>query len=136
MQSYNFILVIRKPTRFSTSTSVLLDHVLVDSLNVDRAGILDYDITDHYPVFVTFPNQILKNSCFLKTISFRDYNGGNIDLFKSKISTFKFEFELFEDVNYKILYFHNTWKFLIMTLAQSKVQNQNNNYKKFERPWI
>ena len=67
LQSYNFIPVIREPTRFSPNPDIkqptLLDHVWMNFFNFSGAGILDFDLTDHSPIYIVIdkPESVLND---------------------------------------------------------------------------
>ena len=54
MYSNGFIPLINRPTRVTSETATIIDHIYSNDLNVTRMtvqGILVTDITDHYPIF-------------------------------------------------------------------------------------
>ena len=54
MYANGFIPLINRPTRVTSQTATLIDHLYTNNLNVSNAmfqGILVTDITDHYPIF-------------------------------------------------------------------------------------
>ena len=54
MYSNGFIPLINRPTRVTSETGTIIDHIYSNDLNVTRTtvqGILVTDITDHYPIF-------------------------------------------------------------------------------------
>ena len=64
----NLISLINKPTRFpnAANSSVnpsILDHLWTNHLDISACGIIDYDVSDHLPVFCTFkyPNNFSDN---------------------------------------------------------------------------
>ena len=106
LNSLFFVPLIDKPTRFMFVNNVLssstLDHIAINKYIPHISGILNYDITDHYPTFVFFnllnfdeknmPKKLIKlrpyhinkeNSMrdYLSTISWSNYSDtGNISL--------------------------------------------------------
>ena len=63
MQSYYFVPLITKPTRFSSDngeTPSFLDQILTKFVKNVTTGILAIDITDHFPIFLYFPS-LMKN---------------------------------------------------------------------------
>ena len=66
MQSYHFLPLITKPTRFSSIENInpsLLDHIWVNNINYDYScGLISNDFTDHFPVFLCIKNIVSPNS--------------------------------------------------------------------------
>ena len=54
IQSYGLLPLITKPTRVTETTSTTLDHILTNDVHhCLLTGIIQYDLSDHYPVFCT-----------------------------------------------------------------------------------
>ena len=54
MYANGFIPLINRPTRVTSQSATIIDHLYTNNLNVSNAmfqGILVTDITDHYPIF-------------------------------------------------------------------------------------
>ena len=57
MNSYHFIPIITKPTRFpscESSSPSLLDHIWINKITMYKCGIVLHDFTDHLPNFFNF----------------------------------------------------------------------------------
>ena len=79
LQSFHYLPVITKPTRFSPNSSVqpsLLDHIWFNGSCIYKAGIVSLDITDHCPTFIQIPiiNDNLKANNDKVNVSFRVNN--------------------------------------------------------------
>ena len=54
IQSYGLLPLITKPTTVTETTSTILDHILTNDVHhCILPGIIQYDLSDHYPVFCT-----------------------------------------------------------------------------------
>ena len=49
--SFNLLPVITKPTRITSHTATLIDHIYTNTINRLTSGIATVDISDHLPVF-------------------------------------------------------------------------------------
>ena len=112
MTAMSFRSEIDQPIRnrgFGSAT--LLDHVWLNMENYDMSGILEVDITDHFPVFVSFP--ILAKRSFRKKY-FRDHSMMSIELLKLKVEQFVQSFlsEEAQDVDSRLEYFMNKFKII------------------------
>ena len=97
MQSYSFLPIIPKATRFPPPSSLalpsLLDHIWTNRLGVCTSGIILLEGTDHCPVFVKLPIiQSIENKIKL---TFRLHNPVNIDHFQREVRL------LVQDVEYR-----------------------------------
>ena len=104
MFPHHYVPLILKPTFFSENSAFepsCLDHIWINKVSQCVSGILEYDFTDHCPVFLRVPRHSAKesdsNECV--KVSFRDKSEGNMARFRSKLSTVDWsEFES-EDVD-------------------------------------
>lgn len=65
--SYGYQCLITVPTRCPNhSTHSLMDHILTNSSSIIEAGVIETDITDHYPVFMTanLSVPVISKTCF------------------------------------------------------------------------
>ena len=87
MNSYNFIPVINKPTRFSQNavSSSNLDHIWINSLSNYTSGIINIDISDHLPTFYHSYLPYTNNDLNKKIrIEFRPFSEEKLELLASK----------------------------------------------------
>ena len=78
-QNYNLTQIIKEPTRITSESKTLIDHIYVsDDVNVSNSGVLSWSVSDHNPVYIT----VKKSNCIKncngigndhKTISYRKY---------------------------------------------------------------
>ena len=93
LYSYNVYPLISKPTRVTTNSATLIDHILTNDFDVQckhKQGILCNRITDHYAVFHITNNSgaILEQpNCVLK----RDYKYSKILKFKESLAEIQWD---------------------------------------------
>ena len=71
LYSNNFLPLITKPTRLSSHTATLIDHIYTNtSILQCSAGIATVDISDHLPIFyiANLPMKQQKNKLFMRVI--------------------------------------------------------------------
>ena len=111
MQSYHYIPLVSKPTRFPTIEShqpSLLDHVWVNDINLNYAcDIISNDLTDHCPLFLRIHfGSIPKTENF--KIKFRLVSEENRQKFENEIGKINWTNLRSENVNYYTENFMNT----------------------------
>jgi len=83
--SYNCLELITKPTRITTTSSTLIDHIYTNlPARKLTPGILINDLSDHLPVFVSIRSKISKK-CNLKSGNRHDYSNFNAENFVTKV---------------------------------------------------
>ena len=93
-QTYNFAQTITKPTRVTSRSATLIDHIWTNDMqHYIRSGILYNSISDHFPVLSSFSTFHQCNNSFIR-ISRRIYNCNNIDDFKEDLKNFDWISEL------------------------------------------
>ena len=91
MRSLHFVPGIYKPTRFSNLPNVNLsaiDHIWSDTMTDYVCGIISLDITDHLPVFVSYPGKFNNVSDENIKITFGNHKEKYASLFCNKIQEF------------------------------------------------
>lgn len=96
--TFHFMPIITVPTRESDHVSSLIDHIWVNTLSPSRSGAVSIPITDHFPVFVSFPNVFRKNDDFV-SIRYRFSNENCIAEMKAKLGGFCDSFCVFDDLS-------------------------------------
>ena len=88
MQSLNYIPIISRPTRFPEGNQrgnpSLLDHIYVNFTLPSISGIIQFDLTDHLPIFVNILLPQKQDNLNYK-IKFRDFNENNQALFTRRL---------------------------------------------------
>ena len=90
MYANGFILLINRPTRVTSQSATIIDHLYTNNLNVSNAvfkGILVIDITNHYPIFHMCC--LFNSSCSNETDEYfntQRMNSSNSKTFKMLIS--------------------------------------------------
>ena len=119
LQSSHYFPVITKPTRFpsnNSATPTALDHIWCNFINIHNSGIvtpnntnsgiIDWDMTDHCPIFVQLPKQIFgsPNENKFTEIIFRSNNEENRTKFSRLLNEFDWNTVLYDDIH---SYFEN-----------------------------
>ena len=137
LQFYNFIPVIREPTRFSPNPDkeqpTLLDHVWVNFFNFSGAGILDFDLTDHSPIYIVIdkPVSVLNGK---GRVSFRDQSEPNLSAFCNDIEHIHWSLDSYDNLNDKFSYFINTIDHIHRKNCKMKIKFLSE--KRISSPWI
>ena len=73
--TYGMLPLIKEPTRITENNNSAIDQIFTNSNNVYNAGVLDLNLSDHLPVFVTRKKLTLKQekTSFLGRL-YKDYN--------------------------------------------------------------
>ena len=131
-QSLHFIPTINCTTRPSGIGGSIIDHIWYNSLEVYQSGVLQVEISDHFPVFIHIPIVVEKSSgIFCK---FRSLTEENILNFIFEVYAFVEEFPNVGDINY-----------LTNLLTENLYRIYNNNIpivskfvgqKRLKNPWI
>ena len=83
--SYNCLEFIMKPTRITTTSSTLLNHIYTNLPATKLTpGILINDLSDHLPVFVSIKSKISKK-WNLKSCNRHDYSYFNAEIFLTEV---------------------------------------------------
>ena len=109
MQSYHYISLITRPTRFSPnnlSHPTLLDHIWTNKISLYHSYILEFDFSDHCPTFYKFTIQNLAPDPILKTkISFRHYSEENQEKFRNLLESFDWSTIASDNIHMYVLNF-------------------------------
>ena len=82
--------IIEEPTRTTDKTSILLDHILVNTPSkVTQSGVLNKCISDHDIVYMTRKHQTIKSGKH-NSINIRSMKNDTKDLFIQKMSEIQF----------------------------------------------
>ena len=90
LSSVSMIPTITKPTRLTDNSASLIDNIFLPNIRDAHAGILTFDISDHFPVFVFYGG--LQNFSKNKTerAKYRLINDSTLANFKNKLSALSF----------------------------------------------
>ena len=102
MLTYGLIPTITAPTHIYTNrngviSGSLLDNILTSNQNYYKSGIIEFDITDHNPIFILFTH-ILDDEPIAETIQYRILNDISIQKFVDKISQTNFDSVVSTDI--------------------------------------
>lgn len=92
LYTYYIFPVITKPTRVTSTSATLIDHIWTNNFHTPSTnGIIYTTLSDHFPIFTSFP---VSGSCknnFTKSIVKTIINHENIDSFKLDLASYQWE---------------------------------------------
>ena len=83
--SFDLLPVITKPTRITSHTATLIDHIYTNTVNRLTSGIVTVDISDHLPVFCMVDTPLKKQN--RQNMYARDYSKFNTESYLNDIHT-------------------------------------------------
>ena len=104
LNSYQFLPTITLPTRFppndANSNPSISDHIFINYPTTFLSGIIDFEPTDHCPVFIKFNFDLNENSNSMVKFQFRDHSESLLDSFNDVVSQIDWQNKLTtNDVN-------------------------------------
>ena len=137
MQTFCYLPLITRPTRvpqgLQSGTPSLLDHVYINFTPPSVVGILHYEITDHYPVFLNFILPQAKSLTY--DLKFRLFTGEHKQKFTRDLSQILWEEILIHgDLNENYNKFHSI--FYDIYNRNFPVVTKSITNKKIKNPWI
>lgn len=136
MQSYHFIPTVDSATRFppnNISEPSLLDHVWTNFVSGFSSGVIDFDLTDHCPVFIIMKHgnhDVLSTTRF----TFRLQSEDNISKFKEELMLVEWNFDTYGDLDSRVNYFNDTISKIYNKCFPLKTKNMSS--KRLQKPWI
>ena len=145
MQSNNLFPVILSPTRIATiqkpngefeTTEKLIDNIFINTQNSSRSGLIEINITDHYPIFLSLQNRNMYINNTHTTIQYRDINDNNIQRFISALSNNNEIKDISNHLNAESAFstFLITFNDLYETFFPIKTRKIT--HKEYSNPWI
>ena len=134
MLSMGLLHSISKPSRVFGNAMSLLDNIFVSNTLAYESGLLQWDITDHYPVFAILKD-LFTNRNHTETIRFRLINEVSLDNFYESLRRCNFD-NVLNDVNLDTA-FDNLDTILLDHLNQfCPIITKRINSKDREKPWV
>lgn len=122
--------LLQSPTRcMSPGPGTLIDHVLTNVISPQIAGVVNFDITDHYPIFLLVESHNQRNVKTLKRHFF------DSRLFQHKISLIDWNFVL-QEANVEVAFVDFSAKILETINSCSSVTVTYKRYSAPRNPWI
>ena len=116
-----------------TRGTACLDHIWTNKMSEMTAGIFPIDITDHMPVFITFPVvSANKSEFYIK--SFRDHSKKCLDLFERSLKSFAEAYEVGNDINNAVCLFQD--KLFEMYDSCCPIRKKSISNNRYLKPWI
>ena len=84
-KSYNHYPLIYRPTRVTSTSATLIDNIFTNDYNIDKSGIIAYDISDHFIIFAT--NKIISTTSKSIKVTSRKINDTNLIKFKTLLQS-------------------------------------------------
>ncbi len=133
--SQGFIPLIHKPTRVTSVTATLIDHIYTNILNSESiSGIILTDVADHFATFHVAPNKMQTQKIIIKEK--RIYSEANIDKFKQQLDNLDFSHILNNnDTEEAYCNFIDPYKHAFNMCFPLTRQRQNKKYIRKE-PWV
>ena len=133
LNSFHFFNTIREPTRIVQNCAPsLLDQCWVNFFNFSVAGILEYDLTDHCPIFINI-SKVHKSNPHTK-FQFRLHDERKIDEFLCKLAEVRWEFTRTGNVNESVEHFDRVITQLYRETFPVKTKIYSG--KNLRKPWI
>ena len=96
LNSHHFIPVITIPTRVTSVSSTVIDHIWCNSANdLCKSGVIVSDITDHYPVFILIPEVFQSHNQYVERL-FRCHSAANIEALHGEVSNIVSDFAMYD----------------------------------------
>ena len=125
--------LITSPTRITTDSATLIDHIWTNQLYDCFSGILDCLATDHYPVFTKIKINLQLNQTVRK--KFRDHSEVNINKLLDEINNGILNTNTdVNDINLETEFFSN--KLYELYNKCCPIKEKNISFKRLQKPWI
>ena len=135
LSSISFSQQINIPTRISSTSSTCIDHIFINSYTECLSGVIDYNVSDHFPIFCSIP-QIFKKDNAQYSLTVRDLSQKSLDNFSINLKNRLESFHIFDN-------FSIDHKFEILENLLTEVYNDNCPIKiknipkkRITHPWI
>ena len=131
-ETYQYIQLIDQPTRLTSSTRTLIDHIFTNKPNIiTNHGILHVGISDHSLIYATHKHNTLKADPKIKES--RQFKNFDSDAFIEDIKETPFHFaSLMDDPNEM----WDVWKSLLLEVINKHAPMRKRKVKSKSSPWI
>ena len=135
MNTYATLPLIKKPTRVTEETYSIIDNIFVNNLSFSSVGILPYDSSDHFPIFLIHKSFFnLQSSDTVTEISFRLNTQNRLDNLYNDFSSINFDYLSSMDCETSIVELHS--KILEYYNKHCPVKVKKISNKDIKKPWI
>ena len=137
MNCFHFYPTISKPTRIPQNSlyqSSLLDQIWVNNLNYFASHIVPLDITDHYPVYLTWIGRERPKNCDKTRINFRIHNERNFVAFGEALNTYLNSYSVSHDINFSVSSFTSELDSIYNLCFPMKCKYLSHN--RIKQPWL
>ena len=82
-----------RPTRVTRTSTTSIDHILTNAILTSKihSGILQTDISDHFPIFTFIKDEVTENETGKTTIFKRDINETTKETFKNILKNYNWD---------------------------------------------
>ena len=133
MNAYGTLPVIKKPTRITDNAVSIIDNIFVNNFNFSSVGILPYDSSDHFPIFLIY-NSFFMDQNSNRDISFRLNGNENLENLYRDFSSVDFGYLEDMDCETSIVELHE--KILEYYDKHCPVRIKKISTKDRKKPWI
>jgi len=136
-QSFSYLPVITKPTRFASDNNSnispsLLDHIWLNFFDYNYSGILLSDLSDHNTVFIHLPMANMPDNKI--KLTFRNHSKELLELFEDRLNSVNWCNVLSGDINNRVVSFESTVNELYCNTFPLKIKYIS--IKRLKNPWI
>ena len=121
LQCFGLEQLITTPTRVTKLSSTLIDHAYTNfSTSTVHAGVIEADISDHFPIFVVFENCAVKSKGMCHgRITFRSYKKYEEKKFQDSLAEVRWDLVFKQnDVNKAYIMFTSCFKEYVINMPQ------------------
>ena len=132
--SFNYKSLIDIPTRVSDISQTCIDHIYSNFPEYFLSGVVNTDVTDHFPIFCSVLPRSIKNDAI--RISFRDHSSMNLNNFEAELALELGYFHLYEslDVNSQFYILDNILNRVYNSTCPNKTKYVSKKYE--PTPWL
>ena len=132
MHSFSLLPLINLPTRVTDNSKSLIDNLWSNIMSPSRSGVIDVNITDHYPIFSVFDKAKCEINDIVK-VFFRDFSINNINRFREELASQDLLSEV-DDINLMTEFFLSQFNYLYKKCFPIKIKNIG--VKRLKKPWL
>ena len=134
LYSHNLLPVITKPTRITSHTATLIDHIYTNTVNRLISGVIPVDISDHFSIFCTVETSLKKQN---GQFYLRDYSKFSPEAYLQDISAVDWDviFAQSNNLHEATARCIGTLKSIVNKVAPLK-QVSRSKQKQLQKPWI
>ena len=134
MHSHNFQQCITLPTRVTDHSSSLIDHIWTNSTKEIETYVINYPITDHFPIVGTIKMNAEHSSSSVYT--YRKFNPLLSDIFISKLIDIYTNTIQYHNLNINDAFQYFNYKLISLIQEIFPIIQKSTKFKSIRSPWI